>query len=464
MNRKPRHFHRLSTKFICGITCILLFILTASLLLNSRVAKRYYLQQQIRYVKQAGSRLKDALDEGISPEAAIDTLENGEKVLIVYEKNSSDYDGLSSSLREKFQQKGLGFQKFWLWNQDYLSAVQSGYKFRLYQQDKLNYGILVEYLPVGQNLYAIASIVPNSGDFIQLINHFSVLLYAFSLLAAMVLIGLLVRHITNPLRQIEVFARKISLQEYDSLTIHTHDELQTVADAMNQMCQSIQQYQQLLLAKNEQMKQLLDDVAHDLKTPISLISMYSSGMKDGLDDGTFLDTIIRQNGKMAQLTEQLLSLSRIEKTRQPLTKIRLDTLLEQCVAEHKIFLKDRNLGFHTEIAANVEILGNTELITTLFSNLLSNAVKYGSSGIIDVILYEENQQPYFLISNEFQNSTLDMNQIWEPFYVGEISRNKELSGTGLGLAIVKKIAEQSGYSFRCFIREGRIVFEIIFLK
>ncbi|MFR8337938.1 MAG: hypothetical protein ACLVAW_15420 [Eisenbergiella massiliensis] len=60
--------------------------------------------------------------------------------------NTENYDSLSSDLREKFRQKGLGFQKFWLWEEDYISAVQNGYRFRLYGQEKLNYGILVEYI------------------------------------------------------------------------------------------------------------------------------------------------------------------------------------------------------------------------------------------------------------------------------------------------------------------------------
>lgn len=62
---------------------------------------------------------------------------------------------------------------------------------------KLNYGILVEYIPVGDQLYAIAAIVPDAADFIRLVNRFSIVLYAVSLAAAVGLISLFVKHITN---------------------------------------------------------------------------------------------------------------------------------------------------------------------------------------------------------------------------------------------------------------------------
>ena len=395
MTKENRRFHRLSTKFICGTASILVLVLAATLFVNSKVAARYYLRQQTEYVSQAGSRIREYLDAGMSPDEAVASLEASDNVLITYASNTSDYDALSSSLREKFREKGLGFQKFWLWDQDYLSAVQKGFQFRLYQQDKLNYGILVEYIPVGPHLYAVAAIVPNTADFIGIINRFSILLHAISLIITVILLYLLVKHITNPLRRMERFSQEIARQEYGTLIINTRDELEHVADSMNQMSISIQQYQSMLQAKNQQMEQLLSDVAHDLKTPISLIGMYSSGIRDGLDDGTFLETIIQQNSRMSQMTERLLNLSGIERKEYPLTTIRLDLLLFECIAEQKLFLSKRGLSLNTAVTPNLEIMGNAELVTELFSNLLSNAVKYAASGTVNAELVKNEGQCCF---------------------------------------------------------------------
>ena len=247
------------------------------------------------------------------------------------------------------------------------------------------------------------------------------------------------------------------------MTVQTHDELERVADSMNEMCMSIQQYQKELLIKNQQMEQLLNDVAHDLKTPVSLIGIYADGIRDGLDDGTFLETIAQQNARMAQMIEQLLNLSRIGQKNYPSGKIKLDILLRQCMEEQKVFLQERKLILKDNIVPNAEIDGNAELIRTLFSNLLSNAVKYASAPDIEIELSQNEEGTYhFFISNALENEDLDIEQIWVPFYVGEASRNKSLSGTGLGLSIVKKIVVQCGYKIQCRKKDGKIIFEMDF--
>ncbi len=464
MKQTPGQKTRLSRKFILGITLILCVTFGVSLFVNKYVAERYYLYQQRETLRQIGDQLKQSLEQGNKPEDVIQVLEQEEKIIAVHSNNINDPETLSNEIRNKFRLKGLGFQKFWLWEEDYHTATQKGFQFRIYQQEKLNYSILVEYIPIESNLYAIAAIIPNATEFISMINQFEIAFFSIALLLAIALIYILVRHITRPLHAIEVFSKKIARQEYDRLIIHTGDELELVADSMNQMSQEIQQYQAVLIDKNRQMEQLLDNVAHDLKTPISLVNMYASGMRDGLDDGTFLDTILRQNEKMTDLVERLLHLSGIAQKEYTVSDVSLDQLLNQQINEQRILLRDRPLKFLIQIESNIQYKGNQELVSELFSNLLSNAVKYASGGVIEVRL-EKNEEGYRVtISNETQNSQLDLERIWEPFYVGEPSRNSALTGTGLGLSLVRKIAEQMGCSVRCSRISNRIEFEVIFLR
>ena len=460
MNRPAVRFRRLSVKFIGGVILILVFTLALSLFVNGKVVGRYYLRSQTKNVGRVGELLKEALDRGEEPDAVVAELEASEKVFIAYERNTVDYDGLSQSLRDKFREKGVGFQKYWLWDQDYATAMERGSRFRIYEQERMNYGILVEYLPVGENLYAVAAIVPSAADFAALAGRFQVLVYAVAAAVAALLIWGLVRHITRPLKQMEEFSLAISRREYGAFDVRTGDELEVVARSMNRMSRDIRQYQRELLEKNRQMEQLLDNVAHDLKTPISLVGMYAAGIRDGLDDGTFLETIIRQNEKMARMTEALLGLSRIGQKEYPKEELRLDRLLRQVVGEQEIFAGRRNMEISCNIPGACAAVGNEELIRALFSNLLSNAVKYAAGGEIEVSLEGENGRWRFSVSNQVGERAPDLNRIWEPFYVGEESRNKELSGTGLGLAIVRRIGEQCGYAVDCRMEGDRIWFTV----
>lgn len=463
--KKPNH---LSHKFVGGVILILLFTMIATVFVNSKIAGRLYRYEQREYVRKIGVQLETELQSGTTPGEAIQKIEEREKVLITYSEkityseNEKDYYDLVYEISESFKEKGLGFQNYWLWDQDYEDTLKNGTQIRWYSQQKLNYSILVEYLSVDSKLYAIATIVPTAQDFIEIINRSGFLIYSISALVSIVLIFFLTKHITKPLEQVREFTKKISRHEYQTLEIKTGDELEDVANSLNDMARDIEQYQKMLQEKNEQMKQLLSDVAHDLKTPISLVGMYAAGIKDGLDDGTFLDTIIRHDDKMSKIVEKLLHLSRIEQKEHPCEKLLLDDLLIQCIEEQKVLFDQRNLEVRENIQSGLIFDGNRELLNELFSNLLSNAAKYAALGCVKVELVKRDQAYFFCIANNTDNIDLDTSMIWQPFYVGEDSRNKELSGTGLGLSIVKKIADQFYYSISCNQNGHDISFEIVF--
>lgn len=457
-----RQPNRLARKFIAGVTLILLLTLVGTLFANSRMAEKVYLYEQREYVRKISRQLEQELEEGSTPQQAIQTIEEQEKVLIVFSADAEDPGAIAGALRESFKEKGLGFQQFWLWEQDYRTAVQNGSQFRLYSQDRLNYNILVQYLSLESGLYAVAAIVPDAEGVIRIVNRMGFVLNSAAILVAIGLIFVLTRHITKPLEKVCAFTREVSVHRYPPLVIHTGDELEEVADSLNEMACAIQQYQKQLEEKNEQMKQLLSDVAHDLKTPLSLVGMYAAGMQDGLDDGTFLDTIVRQNQKMSEMVERLLHLSRIEGREHPCEWLMPDQLLTQCMEEQNVLFAQRNLTWKQEIQPGLALYGSRELVGELFSNLLTNAAKYAAGGTVEVTLRQQGNAVQFRITNAVGPADLDLDRIWQPFYVGENSRNKALSGTGLGLPIVQKIADRFGYAVSCERNGDRISFQVLF--
>ena len=126
-----------SSKFIVGVVLILLFVLAGTFFVNSQVVERFYLYEQYQYIQVIGNELENKIDDGYTPQQAIGELEEREKVLIVYTENTGEADVLANELRESFKEKGLGFQKFWLWDEDYKMAVENGSQFRLYSQNKM---------------------------------------------------------------------------------------------------------------------------------------------------------------------------------------------------------------------------------------------------------------------------------------------------------------------------------------
>ena len=112
--------------------------------------------------------------------------------------------------------------------------------------------------------------------------------------------------------------------------------------------------------------------------------------------------------------------------------VRLDLLLTAQIEALKPLSDARGLIPRISIVTDALVVGHPHLIRTLLSNLISNAFKYASENGVEISLDKAGSTYVFTVANPIGKMDLDLERIWEPFYVGEKSRNKALSGTGLG--------------------------------
>lgn len=456
--------NKLSQKFITGISLILLFFCVCTILFNAVFLERYYLYEKKKALSAVCDQFFEMIMEGEDIEEAIREAEEGNKVTIVRIEQGleKDNDSINDEIRSAFQGKGIGFQKYWLWEKDYHTILNGGICRRLYEQNKLNYSLLVEYRQKDSSLYVITMVIPNIADAFGIINTFLIGVNFISILSAIVIIVLLIRKIVRPLSAFQAFAQRMENNQFLPVQVHTGDELEDVADSLNSMGKRIMSDQASLQEKNQQMEQLMDNVAHDLKTPISLIQLYAEGLKDGLDDGTFLDTIIGENQEMAEMVNRLLYISRMDKKEYEKTRINLSECLEEILDKYSVMAEKNQLKLNYSLEKDIFIMASRELINSLFSNLLTNAIKYSSGNEVSIELLKKENGIFFVIANETDNPALELSKIWDPYYVGEKSRNKNLSGTGLGLSIVRKICETQQYTVNCSLQNRKLVFTVVF--
>lgn len=454
--------NRLSKKFTVGIAGIILISSFCSIWFNTQFIGRFYLYQKRTAITEICGEFTGLLQQGTSPQDAMEHIESSYKVVIAEVENgaASDNDMVNAQIQSAFQEKGIGFQKYWFWEEDYKKVIEGENRIRLYQQEKLNYSLLIDYIRRDSDIYAITMIVPNIKDAFRIANRFLIAVNAFTIFIAIIFIILLIKKITGPLHLFGDFAGHMQNNEFVPIEIHTNDELEEVAGSLNSMGNQIMQFQQSLQEKNAQMEQLLDNVAHDLKTPISLIQLYANGIKDGIDDGTFLDTVLYESHQMSNMADRLLYLSRIGKEQYHSAEINLSDTLTGLIAKYSILAEENQMEIHTSIEKDIVVTGAGELLQSLLLNLITNAVKYSSGKEITVTLFKQNHEAIFTIMNETDNDILDINKIWAPYYVGEQSRSKKLSGTGLGLNIVQKICEAQNYSLQCSMQKNRIIFTV----
>lgn len=370
-------------------------------------------------------------------------MEESEKVIIVRIENfrEKDNDTVNDEIRRAFQNNGVGFQKYWLWKGDQNGILNGETRTRLYEQEKLNYSLLSEYMLIGSTAYVVTMIIPDISDAFGIINSFLVGVNAVCIAVSIVFIVLLVKRITKPLSEFKMFAANMERNEFIPLQVQTNDELENVADSLNSMGTRLIEYQSSMREKNRQMEQFLDNAVHDLKTPVSLIRLYAGGIRDGLDNGTFLDTIQDETEQMSDMVNRLLYISGLEKKEYEKTSINLTELFEGIVNKYSIMAEENHQEIHAELERDITVTASEELITTVLINLITNALKYSSGWEIRVKLQKETGRIVFSVSNETENNALDISRI---LYLQWRFLSEFTARAGFPLALYTSISESGG--------------------
>lgn len=207
-------------------------------------------------------------------------------------------------------------------------------------------------------------------------------------------------------------------------------------------------------------RRLTDAIAHELKTPLALISAYSEGLKANINDKKdhYIDIIIDETQKMDQMIVEMLLLSKLENGVVPLhfeTVMMKEFILNEMKKYEKL-LEDKGIDFAMEEVQPCKIKCDREHMKKVMNNLISNAIYYCTEGGKVIITLSENQIEIFNSGDQIPEEKLT--KVWDSFYKVDDSRNKERNnGTGLGLAIVKNILELHELQYGIKNVEGGII-------
>ena len=286
-----------------------------------------------------------------------------------------------------------------------------------------------------------------------------------------ILVGFFARYFSRRLGAIIDYASTLATGNFSArLQHHGQDELGILGRQLNETGEKLQkmfeelQREHVELEKLERIrKDFVINVSHELRTPLASIQGYTETLLDGaLDDKEhnvrFLN-IIRQNAeRLARLTSDLLTLSRLELKTQPLqiTNYAVNPLIEECLDTLQPIAAPKNieLRFH-RAPVDAQIFCDSEAIHQVMMNLLDNAIKYTPEhGFITISaesVSEKTNGEMMLIGVRDSGLGIpadDLPRLFERFYRVDKARSRALGGTGLGLAIVKHLVRSMGGEVR----------------
>jgi len=206
-------------------------------------------------------------------------------------------------------------------------------------------------------------------------------------------------------------------------------------------------------AKN---RELISNISHDLKTPITAVKGYVEGIMDGVADtpekmDKYIKTIYNKANDMDRLINELTMYSGIDNNRIPYNfrRINVAEYFGDCVEEVGLDLESKNIQLNYEdlVEPSTQIIADPEQLKRVINNIIGNSVKYldKEKGVIDIRILDEVDSIRVEIEDNGKGiAAKDLPNIFERFYRTDASRNSAQGGSGIGLSIVKKIIEDHG--------------------
>ena len=222
------------------------------------------------------------------------------------------------------------------------------------------------------------------------------------------------------------------------------------------------------LLREQQSKELISNISHDLKTPITAIKGYSEGLLEGVADTPekrqrYVRTIINKANDMNTLINELTLYSSIDSDRIPYNfqPLNVAEYFGDCIEEIGTELDSRGIriNYSNLTPPATEIIADAEQLKRVINNIISNSVKYlereDGSGRIEIrILDEIDSIRVELEDNGKGIAQKDIPHIFDRFYRTDEARNTKTGGSGIGLSIVKKIVEDHNGHIWATSREG----------
>lgn len=280
-----------------------------------------------------------------------------------------------------------------------------------------------------------------------------------------ILILIMTRRVTKPISELTRLSQRMSNLDFEArYESHAGNEIDVLGDNFNKMSrQLLTTISELKSVNNklkkdiedkikidEMRKEFLDNVSHELKTPIALIQGYAEGLKENVSDDPegrefYCDVIMDESAKMNKLVKNLLTLNQLESGRDAPVMERFDiiALIQGVLQSMDIIIRQKEAKVIFDSTEPVYVWADEFKVEEVVTNYISNALNH-LDGERQIEIRAAGQGDIVKIT-VFNNGTPipeeDIPNLWNKFFKVDKARTREYGGSGIGLSIVKAIME-----------------------
>ena len=292
-------------------------------------------------------------------------------------------------------------------------------------------------------LYIFSPLYPVEST-IGILSNQLIYITIISLLLAMLLSIYISRMVTKPITNITNSAARLAEGEYGvSFEGDSYSEIDKLAKTLTYTSKE-------LARASEMQKDLIANVSHDLRTPLTMVKSYAEMIRDLSGENPkkrneHLQVIIDEADRLNLLVSDMLVLSKLQSGKQDLTvsTFSLKEVIENVLNSFSIFAEQEGYKIKFASKGEAKIVGDEGKIKQVLSNLITNAIKYSiNDRRIEVIMVEMNDFVRCSVKDHgIGIPKRDLGNIWQRYYKARSNYLRSAEGTGLGLSIVKEILD-----------------------
>lgn len=315
----------------------------------------------------------------------------------------------------------------------------------------LNNSVSLLYgIKVGSGYIFLFSALEDIGTTTSLLKGQLIYVTLLAILFSMIISIFLSQKIADPIINITSKAKRIADGDYD-----VYFEESGIAE-IDDLSKTLNYMEKEVSKTDEYRRDLMANVSHDLKTPLTMIKAYAEMVRDISYNDTerrnkHLNVIIEEADRLNYLVNDILELSKIQanKTELNLEEFDLVAELENILKRYDIIKETENYKILTEIPSQAIVKADKKKINQVLYNLINNAINYTGDDLTVKIKIRENKKNYLVevIDSGKGIKSEDLINIWDKYYKKEKNHKRNIVGTGLGLSIVKGILEAHNFKF-----------------
>lgn len=428
---------KLSLSYLLNSLIIILIITICSNIILNKKFDEYIIEQQNKKNDETYNTIVDSYNEYKSwnlnslNTIGMNALENGLIIKLNDSNNEVVWDatihnsGMCVSMLKSMQEN-----------------MESRYKNFDGEYTEKQYPIMYEqeivgYLYIGY--YGPFYLNDNDLYFIETLNNMLVIISLISIAISFIVGMLMAKRINDPILEVINIAKKIEKGNY-KYKIKKHSKTLEI----NEMINTINSLADVLESQENLRNRLTSDIAHELRTPITIVKTHLEAMIDGVWDITKerLESCNMELKRITSIVEDLEKLAEIENIKLNKVDFNIDELILSISKSFEIELTNKNISLKENLNSKT-IFADKDRIGQVIVNILSNAIKYTSeNGKIEISTKIIGNNTILIIKdNGIGISEEDLPHIFDRFYRADKSRNRNTGGSGIGLSIVKSIIE-----------------------